>query len=336
MPQAPRIGFPRSIYYYWLNPWWTTFSKALGCKIIEVDEARGKLPAMINRFENELCLPIKLFLAQVGQLLEKKIDYLFLPLVGSVDPRVLACPKIIITNDLVKTYYPDIGQRTKLLEPVLFAYQEDDRWKHFEEAATVLAKALDFSTREIHNAVTAAYEAQNKAQQRFLKPGGFLGEKRSRRDRVKKITNAEAPRVLILGHHYTVHNVLLNGNLDTELRRQGAIPVTKEHILKGKPKRNIQDDVGIDVDVWFTEGPEIFHAAKLGASDSTIDAIVYLAMFNCGFDSTIEDVIAKRIVPHLSKPYLHLVLDEHTSKANLVSKLEIFSDIASSSKRQRA
>ena len=76
---------------------------------------------------------------------------------------------------------------------------------------------------------------------------------------------------------------------------------------------------------WYLEDLFIRNvgAAARGVRDPSIAGVLYLAMFNCGFDAVIEDVIARRILAGVRKPYLHVVVDEHSSRVNLRTRLEV-------------
>jgi predicted nucleotide-binding protein (sugar kinase/HSP70/actin superfamily) len=134
-------------------------------------------------------------------------------------------------------------------------------------------------------------------------------------------------RVLVLGHRYTVHNETLNNGVNTGLMDLGLYPLAKEHLLADPTPLNILAETGIDVDLWFSEGAEIYRAARMAVEDPEISGVVYLSMFNCGFDAAMEDVLRRRVVKGTGTPYLHLKLDEHSSKANLSTRLEVFADI---------
>ena len=92
----------------------------------------------------------------------------------------------------------------------------------------------------------------------------------------------------------------------------------------------------INFDAYFSEGIEIFNAANVGFHSGDINGIVYLSMFNCGFDAVIENAIMIKFAKNSSKPYLHVVLDEHSTKSNLMTKLEIFMELITINQQNRS
>jgi len=317
-----KVGFIRSLYYYLINPYWEVFFSELGFELIYAECNRAELPNLTVTFENELCLPVKYFLAQGGALIDKGVDYIFAPLVSSPKPKVFSCPKVIMTGELLKLYFPKLNKSgmPRLLEPVLGTqYSGVARYDEYDAAAEGIGKYFRVPSPDIVVACARARAKQEEYETELIKTTRFYHDTETVAGRGKQI--------LVLGHKYTVHNEVLNNGLLSEMRQLGVTPLAKEHLLPYGQSVATLPETGIDLDIFFSEGAELFRAAHTGAASPEIDGIIYLAMFNCGFDAIIEDVISKRILSDYSKPYLHLVLDDHASKANLLTKLEVFIDL---------
>jgi predicted nucleotide-binding protein (sugar kinase/HSP70/actin superfamily) len=63
-----------------------------------------------------------------------------------------------------------------------------------------------------------------------------------------------------------------------------------------------------------------------------IDGIIYVACFACGPDSFIGEIIERKIE---NKPYMLLVIDEHTGEGGLNTRLEAFCDMLRRKRRQK-
>ena len=70
------------------------------------------------------------------------------------------------------------------------------------------------------------------------------------------------------------------------------------------------------------------------ASRKNIDGVVHLGPFNCT-----PEIVSQSILPHVSKnediPVLSLIMDEHTGKAGMVTRLEAFVDLITRKKRAK-
>jgi len=325
-----KIGFMKSLYYYLINPYWETVFSEMGFQVVICEGKREILPSQVNSYENELCLPVKYLLSQVENLKKAKVDYIFAPLVSSIKKGVFSCPKVIVTPDLIELYHPDAPE---LIVPVFNCFMGEDRFEEYKKEALTVARRFNTDYEIIEKICKGAKENQRAFEKFMYRSGLFYDDALNLYKTSKDYEKSEEGlKILILGHRYTVHNKVLNNNLLEDLRRLGASPLAKEHLLLYRLKNNMKKEIGVDLDIYFSEGAEILRAAWLGAGDTSVKGIIYLSMFNCGFDAVIEDVIAKRVIKNSSKPYLNLVLDEHSTKANVMTRLEVFLDIVAAGK----
>lgn len=322
-PCAPTVGIATSLYHYQVDPYWRTLFESLDYQVRLGGGTRQELPALVHRFENELCLPVKYFLGQVGKLLDQGVDHLFAPLVYSLQEQTFACPKIIMTRDLVRLYFPDCD---RLLSPRLFLHYDRQRFPALASAAGELVRPLGCSLSRLGAACDRAEEAQLSFE-KALRGSDRTHDEIAGGSPPASSMEPGRPRVLILGHRYSVHNGVLSNDLAVELRRLGLTPCSKEHLPRYGMGVTTRRELDIDLPIYLSEGADIFRAAFYGARARNVDAVIYLAMFNCGFDAAIEDVVSRRLLKGVDKPYLHLVVDEHATKANLITRLEVFRDI---------
>ncbi len=326
----PRIGLPRSLHDYLMHPYWRSFFAALDFEVVVREVTREQLPPLVHRFENELCLPVKYYLGQVELLQREGVDHLFAPLVYSLQKDTYACPKIIMLPDLIRLYFPEIDNA---LSPPLLLHYSRRRYAAFSEAAQAMAPTLGRSVAEVNSACAHA-QAEDQSFETELRHSGLFIDEIGKSAGLSTVAE-DAPRVLVLGHRYTTHNPTLANRMIDLLRRVGFAPLAKEHLRTPAMGVRTTAEIGIDTPIFFSEGAEIFRAAFYGARESRVDAVIYLAMFNCGFDAVIEDVVQRRILKRIDKPYLHLVLDEHATTANAVTRLEVFLDVVQSHRQRR-
>lgn len=70
------------------------------------------------------------------------------------------------------------------------------------------------------------------------------------------------------------------------------------------------------------------------AAEKKIDGVVHITPFNC-----IPEIMSQCVLPHISRkediPVISLLMDEHTGKAGLLTRLEAFIDLMKRNKRQK-
>jgi predicted nucleotide-binding protein (sugar kinase/HSP70/actin superfamily) len=65
-----------------------------------------------------------------------------------------------------------------------------------------------------------------------------------------------------------------------------------------------------------------------------VDGLISVSAFGCAPDSVMISVLAQA-ARRAGKPYMSLVLDEHSAQAGLVTRLEAFADMLLRRKEQR-
>jgi predicted nucleotide-binding protein (sugar kinase/HSP70/actin superfamily) len=119
---------------------------------------------------------------------------------------------------------------------------------------------------------------------------------------------------LLLGHPYIVHDPFICGVVLDKLRR---MQVNLE--LLSYPEGN-----GEGTPILWCTGAKLFQkitAIKQGA----YAGIIQVSAFNCGCDSMLIDTFRFEIQKK-KIPYLVLILDEHSGKTGLETRLEAFID----------
>ena len=75
-----QIGIPRALSYYDFFPFWYGFFDALGIKVILSDPTTKQTMTTGSALVvPETCLPVKVYVGHVLNLLEKGIDKIFIP-----------------------------------------------------------------------------------------------------------------------------------------------------------------------------------------------------------------------------------------------------------------
>ena len=86
------IGIPRGMSYYTNYPYWYGFFTSLGFKIILSDPTtKQTMSDGSSLVVTETCLPIKIYLGHIINLLNKGVKNIFVPSLQSVAPKIYNC-----------------------------------------------------------------------------------------------------------------------------------------------------------------------------------------------------------------------------------------------------
>ena len=97
------IGIPRALIYYNYIPFISAFFEHLGFEIIYSDYTTKKtLSEGSSLVVTETCLPIKVYVGHVLNLIEKGVKNIFVPSIQSVAPKIYNCSKIRGLPDLIR------------------------------------------------------------------------------------------------------------------------------------------------------------------------------------------------------------------------------------------
>ena len=98
--QDKTIGVPRALSYYNNYPFYYGFLTTLGFEVVLSDKTTTKL---INdgasHVVSDTCLPIKVFVGHLINLLDNGIDTIFVPSLQSTDYKINNCSKIICKKE---------------------------------------------------------------------------------------------------------------------------------------------------------------------------------------------------------------------------------------------
>ena len=98
-----KIGIPRALSYYNFYPFWYGFFTDLGIEIVLSDiTTKQTMSEGSSLVVPETCLPVKVYVGHVLNLLDKGIDKVFVPSIQSIAPKIYNCSKIRGLPDLIR------------------------------------------------------------------------------------------------------------------------------------------------------------------------------------------------------------------------------------------
>jgi len=298
------VGVPRALGFFEYFPLWETFLERLGAEVLvsgrtgDATVSRGTRLAV-----EESCLPVKVYLGHVADLRER-VDYLFVPRLVAVQPKVYTCPKFLGLPEMVQSTFEHVPP---LLTP---EFNSNRRPWHTWRELLAVGRALGRGAA----ATMAAYRA---------------GQRRLHQEQQgdAPLPTREGPPVVgVLGHPYMLHDDRLNLNLLHRLRRLGVQVVTCEMV----PESTIVDEVErLPKRLFWAFARRTMGSALHLARERLVDGFIHVVPFGCGSDALISE-LAQRLSRRLhDAPFMLLTLDEHTGEAGVVTRLEAFVDMVS-------
>lgn len=308
------IGIPQALLYYKYYPLWESFLEGLGADIVISNSTTKKIVnSGTAAGENELCLPVKVFLGHLFDL-KDKADAIFVPRVISVENGTYTCPKFLGLPDLSKSIDASIP---KILDPVFNVRLGRRR---FYQAIFDFGKLFTSKKHKIWRAWMMGTSAQ-KAYQEKLESGLTPLEVING---IEKQPAANGLKIGIAGHPYNVYDSYISLNLIKKLKQWGADVVTAEMI---PPKILEHESSRLPKRLFWSYEKEVVGAAFHWIQKRDVDGIIYVLSFACGPDSLVQVLLETEAKKKEGPPLMSLVIDEHSGEAGMITRVEAFIDM---------
>jgi len=284
------VGIPRALYSYTYPGLWETFFREIGAEpVLSRPTDVRTVERAVSVSEAEHCLPNKLFDAHVAEL-AGSVDRIFVPRTLSMRKGYIACPKLGALPDAVRA---GVGREV----PLLVADIDENR-RPLRQSLCEVGRSLRAGPATVRRAWAAA-EAAMRRQRAVLPARTPAGGVRP---------------FLVLGHPYVLLDPFLSGGILHTLRRLvprvEALPYLDE------------TDPGSPI-LWCTSN-KMLHRLS-GLDRRACAAVVQISVFNCGCDSMMIELF-RSVLSDKGVPYLVLIVDEHSARAGMDTRLEAFVD----------
>ncbi|RKY07440.1 MAG: CoA activase [Planctomycetota bacterium] len=305
------IGIPQSLVSWQLLPLFSQFFKSLGYRVVLSDKTdKRTIRRGVECATAQTCFPVKVAYGHVAELIDKGVDYIFLPSVVSMTPvsqdtkKNQLCPYVQSFPYQVRTAFRERLKKTKILTVPL---RLGEGRKQLLSTFKKLGKQLGISGRRIRGAIARAMACQERVQQTLKDKGAEV---------LSKLPAGEKAFVLI-SRPYNGCDEGLNLQLPRKLAELGMKLLPMDMLdAEGTPL----SDPSLHEEVYWTYGQKILRAGELIRRDRRLFAI-YLSNFSCGPDSFIQTFFKDLMS---QKPCLQLELDEHSADAGVITRLEAF------------
>ena len=312
-PESPvgvTVGIPRVATFHDLYPLWKAFFTEIGCEVVLSDPTnREIIQKGVDAVASESCFPIHAAHGHVLNLMEKDVDYIFVPSVVNMEHEAeqivhsYTCPLVHGLPYLLRAALDFDSCRGELLAPVF----------HFESGRQEVNKQL--------RKLGQMFEVPQKRLSRALEEGWRALERfrdaiRRRGQELLSQLAGDRLALVIVSRSYNGCDPGLNLGVPEKLRDMGVLAIPMD-FLPLDP-RSIQDEFP---HMYWKYGQSIISAGKFLSEHDNLHA-VYITNFRCGPDSFITKFFSRV----LGKPYLTLEIDEHSADVGALTRCEAFLD----------
>jgi len=304
--RAKTVGINRSFLTHSLFPLYSHFFTNLGFRVVLPDEPREE---GCDRRGAAFCYPAELAHGMFKDLLEKRPDYVFMPLVTEMHvaddaPYKKLCPFAQGEPFYLGTAFRLNGDAPRVLSPTLdFA----DGFRSQRQAFARLGMQLGCTRRRALDAYDAACDRMEACQAAMHAAG--------RRVLAEIEADPDATAVVLFGRPYNAFAGEANMGIPHKFASRGVRIVPFEFLA-------FLDEDCPDTMYWAMGRLNLKVAKAVARHPQLVGA--FITNFSCGPDSFLltyfRDLMA-------GKPSLTLELDSHTADAGLNTRIEAFLDV---------
>lgn len=321
------IGIPRALIYYNYIPFLSGFFEALGFEIVYSDFTTKKtLSEGASLVVTETCLPIKVYVGHVLNLIEKGVKNILVPSIQSVALKIYNCSKIRGLPDLIRNV---VKGDYRIIEATL---DKSEDIGLFDFLTNIVKPFGIKDEKKIDDAMRAGFIRYNNFKVMvqhnlpFDKALKYANEG-------KVVINQDDPvkdiNVALVAHGYNIYDKRVCMDVFKKLDELGVRVYSAYNLTDEQLKDGLS---AIDVDLYWANQYEMSGAAGYFLRSQDIDGLITITAFGCGPDSLMIEEI-KRKTKRFNKPLLSLTIDEHTGEAGFVTRLEAFCDMLYRKKR---
>jgi predicted CoA-substrate-specific enzyme activase len=305
----PRIGIPLCLETYDLFPFYNEFFSSLDFNVILSTETNRNIINSSNMLSvTDTCFPVKVVAGHVKNLIDKKIDAVFLPALVNREQNhdfqehTYQCPYIQGVPYIAKSLLELNKIHVISPEVRLFGVKHD-----YDLTIDNFFKNLK-KFRVSKNKIIAAFDRAVDKQKQFFERLKAKGR--------EVLENYDDITVLI-GRPYNTQDEGINLSISHKISALGKTVMPMDFLdIEGVSIYEEHDNM------FWHSGHKILSAAKIVMDNPKLNA-VYITNYACGPDSFIKTFFAEYMK---NKPYLEIEIDEHNADAGYVTRLEAFYD----------
>jgi predicted nucleotide-binding protein (sugar kinase/HSP70/actin superfamily) len=285
-----RIGIPRALLYFRYGKFWQRFFQELGIEVVLSPKTdKSILEKGLGKISSEVCLPIKVICGHLEVLIDK-VDCIFLPRLVSLRDNLYACPKMIGIVDVARLKFSD---SCSILAPKI---KNEFFLPHFLAGLRLTGNPIK------------SFLAYQRAKPELKKVSAF-----------PEFPSGQ-PKIALISHFYNLEDDFISQDIIDTFKKSGFLIYTKEDL----PESILSSAENFAGNIRWVYERELYNACNYYLDK--VDGICTIISFGCGPDSLIAEVMMKN-AKKLNKPFLQLIIDEHTGRAGLITRLEAFIEL---------
>jgi predicted nucleotide-binding protein (sugar kinase/HSP70/actin superfamily) len=288
-----KIGIPQALFYFRYGQFWEQFFQNLGFDVIISPKTNKQiLEKGLKKVSSEICLPIKIICGHID-ILKDSVDAIFLPRFIELNHGLYTCPKMIGIVDLARMQVGPPKADCEILSPKI---KDNFMYAHFLTGLKLTRNPLKVA-KALNNAIP--YLTNHK------KPPN---------------NDTRKQKILLLSHFYNLCDDFIGKDIISSFEDCGLEITTKEDL----PETILKSDQGFAKNIRWVYERELYNAFYYNLDK--VDGICNIISFGCGPDSLIGEIMINEAAEK-KVPFLQLIIDEHTSKTGVNTRIEAFSEI---------
>lgn len=324
------IGIPRGMSFYHNYPFYYGFFTDLGIKIVLSDmTTKQTMSRGSSLVVTETCLPIKVYIGHVLNLIDKGVDKIFVPSIQSIAPKIYNCSKIRGLPDLVRNV---VKKDFTMIEATLDKSEKNQGIYEFLKEMVTPFGITDME--RIKKASKAGWRTYNNFH--IMSKSGMSYKKAMNYALQGKVfienqTKEYPISIALISHGYNIFDERVSMKIFDKLEKMDV------KVYSSLQLSNEQMDDGIKAlgqEMYWANEREMTGAAGHYLKDTKIDGLITLTAFGCGPDSLMIERITRQ-AKRFNKPLLNLTVDEQTGEAGFITRLEAFVDMLFRKKRAK-
>jgi predicted CoA-substrate-specific enzyme activase len=305
---ARRVALAEAFQLKTLFPYFATLFRELGLDIEVVRPGeRDALRRGIEAANIPFCAPMQQYHGIVQTMADTGADFVFLPMLRDLpavkdEQHTWLCPIVQSAPDVVR-HDLEAALRGRVLSPVMRA--GDLESERFLGAVRELARAVGVGDAA---RIAAAHAAARAEQLRFDRLLLDIG-----RDAIARCRREGLLPVVVLGRAYTIHDDVLNSNVPTLLREQGALAIPVDCFP-------VADETPVVPGAFWSFTQRILRAAHEIRRTPALYSI-FTSNYACGPDSFTLHHYTRLME---GKPFAVIETDGHAGDAGTKTRVEAF------------
>ena len=324
------IGIPRGMTFYNDYPFYYGFFTDLGIKI-ELSDITTKqtMSAGSSLVVTETCLPIKIYIGHVLNLLNKGVDKILVPSIQSIAPKIYNCSKIRGLPDLVRNV---VKRDFTMIEATLDKSEKNQGLYEFLSEMVAPFGITDMA--KIKKASKAGWRTYNNFH--VMSKSGMSYQKAMNYALQGKVfienqTKEYPISIALISHGYNIFDERASMKIFDKLEKMDVKVYSSLQLSKEQMDDGIK---ALGQDMYWANEREMTGAAGHFMKDVKVDGMITVTAFGCGPDSLMVERITRK-AKKFNKPLLNLTIDEQTGEAGFITRLEAFVDMLFRKKRAK-